>query len=267
MKRWTTGCLLLLVFPFCAWSQQVVRTMPVVLQLDVNAQGAVTRVVPMQAPVMHAPAGSAGIVVHTMPPPLPESLVKAATQVASSWHFKTRQVDGKPVSGRTWARAKLQIIKKGKDAYAVDLSYQGNGPYLYRTVATSYPPDMRRRGISAGLVVEYVVEPDGSLGDIKVTHVLGDVTSGRSFRQAALASLGRSKAHPELIDGKPVATRVRTSVMFELKGTGSPAQRAELRQQVAQAMHPRDPGAPWKPVMQGYGMLALDSPFEKTDAD
>ncbi len=262
MKRGIVGCLLLLAMPLCARSQQVVRTMPVVLQLDVNAQGHVTAVTPMPGPHARMPTRQGLMVVRKASAPLTGELARAARKVAMQWTFQSRKVNGKPVSGRTWARARLQIVQQAKSSYGVRLLYQDNGPYIDSTVAPRYPRRMITQHRYAGMVLEAVIEPDGSLSDLRVVSVHGNARgSSSAFRKAALDSMRHWKGHPEQIDGRDVPTHLRIPMFFML-GDMSSADRARIHAQVRKAMQPLGRVAPRVPLASGQA-LALDSPFVK----
>jgi hypothetical protein len=264
MKRWIAGCLLLLAWPLVGWSQQVVRTMPIVLQLDVDAHGQVSHVTPMPSPELQMQGRTGMVVVRKPTPALSGELAKAAGQIAMHWRFSARKVDGKPVSGRTWARARLEIVRQTATTYGVRLKYLSNGPYIYSTVVPRYPISMRVHHHYAGLVLEAVIEPDNSISDIKVVKELGDVVGlrARDFRTAAIKSMQGWKGHAEQIDGHAVATRIRIPIMFALEGV-SPTQVDRIHRELEKAVQPRGtpPRAPGAPI--SGQMLALDSPFVK----
>lgn len=236
--------------------------MPVVLQLDVNAQGHVTAVTPMPGRQVRMHTRGGMVVVRKASMPLTGELAGAARKVAMQWTFQPRKVNGKPVSGRTWARARLQIVKQTPSTYGVRLRYQDNGPYIYSTVAPRYPRRMITRHRYAGMVLEAVIEPDGSLGDLRVVSVHGNARgSSSAFRKAALDSMRHWRGHPEQIDGRDVPTHLRIPMFFML-GDMSRAARARIHAQVRKAMPPQGRSAPRVPLESGQA-LALDSPFVK----
>jgi hypothetical protein len=262
MKRWNVGFLLLLAWPLCGWSQQVVRTMPLVLQLDVNAQGQVSKATPM-APVQLRPSSQfRGRVVRTTPPPLPPALLRAARQGATHWRFKARTVNGKPVSGRTWAHTELQIVQETKSAYGVRLKYLSNGPYIYSSVVPRYPRKMRILHRYAGVVVEGVIQPDGSISDVRIVGMHGNATRSREFRLAALDTVRESKGYAEQINGHAVATRVRFPMLFFLSDMTA-AEKHRVKAQVRKDMHPKGSPARVNPPLRSGQALAMDSPFVK----
>lgn len=260
MLRWGMLCALLL--PAAVSAQQVVRTIPLVLQLDVNAQGRVTAVEPMPGPQVRMQSGHGLVTVRKSSTPVTGELARAARKVAMQWTFKPRSVNGKPVSGRTWARARLQIVKQAKSGYGVRLLYQDNGPYIYSTVAPRYPRSMTIRHRYAGMVLEAVIEPDGSLSDLRVVSVHGNARgSSSAFRKAALESMRHWKGHAERIDGRAVPTHLRIPLYFML-GDMSQADRARIQAQVHKDMQPQGDATLKAPLDPGQA-LALDSPFEK----
>ncbi|MGN2254145.1 energy transducer TonB [Frateuria sp. GZRe12] len=113
-----------------AVAQDVVREQPVSLQLDIDTQGQVAAVKVMDPQPFLMP--NFGRQILQAPPygPLPPVLKQAAVQVASKWRFQPTRVSGKPVTGRTWAQATLEIVKHEDGNFGVTLRYLRNGPYM-----------------------------------------------------------------------------------------------------------------------------------------
>lgn len=219
MKRWgVLGVLLLL--PAVVSARQVVRQRWVNLQLDVDAQGQVSaaRVMPPPHRVyMSSRHGVVSVPAHAAP--LPKVLASAAEQIAMHWRFKAPLVEGKPVSGRTWASAKLQVVKQAGGAYGVRLLYRRNGPYVFHKVPPWYPVRMRRLGRYAVAFVRAEVRPDNSMTDVQVVKVYtnGD-DDGRVFAGAAKQAVEHWKARAEHVNGRAVPTRLEIPIEFRLGG-------------------------------------------------
>lgn len=267
MKRWSLCGLLLLMWPLCAWSQKAVRELPVVLQLDVNAQGNVTAVHAMDPPQNLFPRDDGRTVtVPSLQKKLPEALAKAAGQLASQWRFKVPTVQGKPAPGRTWAYAKLEAIEQADGSYAVHLSYNRNGPHFYRTMAPRFPRDVLRLHRGAIVIVQAVVQTDGSLADVHVAKVVTDAGRGasRAFGQAATRAVARWKAQAEQVDGRDVATHVDIPVAFMAgNGAASRAEQERLKERARREMQ-ADGGRPDQGTPPPYmHAMVLDSPFVK----
>lgn len=216
--------------PAAAVAQQVVRERPVTLQLDIDAQGKVTAVKAMDPVPMMNPTGSGHLIAETTPyGPLPAVFAHAATQMALNWRFRPLKVAGKPTSGRTWARTTLQVVKRKDGNFAVDLRYERNGPFVSYRVMPRYPEQMIRGHITGALAVEYVIEPNGSIDGIRILGAFGDIAHHEDpFEQAVRKSLEESRGLPLLVDGKPLATRMRMPFYFTVGDTS----KAEMDRQI-----------------------------------
>jgi periplasmic protein TonB len=85
-------------------------------------------------------------------------------------------------------------------------------PSLLREVRPDYPEDARRRSIEGDVVLEIVVRHDGSVGDVRVLHGLGD-----SLDQRAVQAVRQWRFAPARRRGEPVDVLVEVSVEFKLR--------------------------------------------------
>lgn len=74
-----------------------------------------------------------------------------------------------------------------------------------KRVSPQFPACAEERGLSGVVDFAFTVEPDGSVGDIKL---LQEVPAGFGFADAAKAVLPQWQYQPRLVDGKPVAYAV-----------------------------------------------------------
>jgi periplasmic protein TonB len=77
--------------------------------------------------------------------------------------------------------------------------------------APSYPIEAARNQISGYAVVEFTVNPDGSVGN---AHVV-DSSPRRVFDQAAIEAVKRSQFKPAMKNGEPVASVLRRRIDFK----------------------------------------------------
>lgn len=247
---------------FCtgAVAQQVVREQPITLQLDVDALGQVTAAKPMGPLPILIPNRGRLVAERPMYAPLSPLLAQAAVQVASQWRFKPIVVAGQPATGRTWANATLQIVKRDDGNFAVALRYVRNGPCMTTVVDPSYPEHMRQPGKSGAIVMEYTVEADGTIDKAHVVRVFGDaVDHQQEFEDAVRPALAKSRSMPLMINGIAIATRVRRSFIFVVD-LHMKDKIEELKRQVHETVDPRSTGAPDTPPTSGE-TVAVDSPF------
>lgn len=260
MHRWSLLVAAWFLVPAAAFAQQVVRELPVSLQLDIDTQGQVTAVKAMDPPPMLMTMFG-----HTTlrPPargPLPPALEQAAAQVASKWRFQPIVMSGKAVTGRTWARATLQVTERGDGTFKVALRYARNGPYMETPASPEYPPRMIRLRKSGSLAVEYTVQPDGAIDHLKVLKAFGAAAEHqRLFRDAIREALARSRALPLMIDGRAVTTRVRSCYVFTTNLSKAEADR--LGQQAMDVVNSTASNGPDTPPPTSGEVVAIDSPF------
>jgi protein TonB len=75
-----------------------------------------------------------------------------------------------------------------------------------------YSDHARRKKISGSVLVGMLVEPDGTVRDVKVTKSLE-----KSLDQQAIAAVRKWKFEPGTKDGQPVAVHVDAEVTFRIR--------------------------------------------------
>jgi len=187
-----------------ASAQQVVRNIRVDVALDVDTQGRVVQATP--------------------PDDLMPALRGPLQQAVSHWRFKPMMKNGSAVTARTYGRVNLQVIEESPGKYGMRTVYLSNGPSLMFMRAPRFPVEMLSARTEGTLQMEAVVQPDGSLSDIRMTGAKISTSSGNSkraesvFERAARDAMARMQAKPEWIDGKPVVTRINLPFAFGLNG-------------------------------------------------
>lgn len=97
-----------------------------------------------------------------------------------------------------------------------------SGPVEYTqalTPVSQVPPQYPRRavleGISGWVQLEFVIEPDGSVSDIRVLEAS---PRRQVFDHEAIRALSRWRFRPQIVDGRAVAARAAITINFELEG-------------------------------------------------
>lgn len=207
--RFAFTCLLVLACCMdAAQAWQAVRGYRADIALDVDTQGHVTKVTPSDG--------------------MPQSLVAPVQEAAARWRFQPTQRNGAAVTTRTYARVMVELVPQGTDKYAVQVKYLSNGPSLTITSMPAYPAQMMRGHTEGTVYMQAVVQPDGSVTDIRLQDFK---IPGRSvgtprhtaevFARAAQGALEKMQARPEWVDGKPVATEFTLPFTFSLTGGSS----------------------------------------------
>lgn len=196
----------LFVFVCCvgtAEAQQSARSYRVDIALDVDTQGRVAQATPSDD--------------------LPQPLAVPVQGVVSQWRFQPRLQNGVAVTARTYARVMVELVPQGSDKYGLRLKYLSNGPSLKFTRPLAYPPAMMRARAEGTVTMAAVVQPDGSLTDIRLTDSKVTAHSATSSKHAAEVfahvmqdAMQQMQAKPEWIDGKPVASAITLPITFSL---------------------------------------------------
>jgi len=82
-------------------------------------------------------------------------------------------------------------------------------PRPLSTRAPTYPPELRRAGISGTVVLMFIVRSDGSTSNIIVER-----SDNPAFEEPAIRAVRRWTFEPGEKDGKAVSTRVRRPITF-----------------------------------------------------
>ena len=83
----------------------------------------------------------------------------------------------------------------------------------------AYPELQRRAGVEGRTVLQFVVETDGSVGDIQVIQSAGN----DGLDRAAIAAVRPSRFEPGRVDGEPVRVRFALPITFRLPDDGEDA--------------------------------------------
>ncbi|MGN2253365.1 energy transducer TonB [Frateuria sp. GZRe12] len=221
--------------------------------LDVDAEGKVSSVL--------------------LPPEVPSVLVAAARETISHWRFKPPVRDGRAVTARTWATTVLQVVPQPSGDYRLRVVFQSNGPGM-ACPAPRYPVEAAVGGSQGNLVMEATAQPDGSLADIEmVSHQLKRAYTS-AFEKSVRTALAQCQVSPELVDGKPVATRMRLPFVFKLHrlsaqefsairngaGVGSEPADDDAASPADQAVALNSPVQPLEPASWGAGVTGEGAP-------
>ena len=100
---------------------------------------------------------------------------------------------------------------------AQDVYKPGNGitfPSVIKQVKADYTQEAKDAHIEGTVVLDVVVQADGTVGDVRVTRSL-DTTYG--LDQQAVNAMKQWQFKPGTKDGKPVAVQVAVEVRFTLQ--------------------------------------------------
>lgn len=215
----------------------IVREYTTRVALDVNTDGQVAKVV--------------------MPAEVPAALAIPTQEAAMHWRFEPPKRNGQAVTARTYAYIRLQVLKRSDSAYGLRVIFDANGPELTYTEIPRYPSDELRRRNEGLLTMDAVVRADGSLSDINLAGARYRMPPhAHAFEQSVRRALAHVRAQPELVDGKPVATRIRIPFAFSL-GAGFSSWYDQGQQGHENTNPSGQPPSPPNPIGQA---VAVDSP-------
>lgn len=85
----------------------------------------------------------------------------------------------------------------------------GEPPVPVRTVAPSYPEQLKDAGVSGLVVVRVVVDDHGN-----VTNPVVEKSTNQAFNQAAIDAVAKWRFKPATQSGKPVSAKVAVPIKF-----------------------------------------------------
>ena len=94
---------------------------------------------------------------------------------------------------------------------AGDASAEGDVIPIVR-IEPQFPREALVKGIGGWVIVEFTIEPDGTVSDPRVV----DSNPRRIFDRNAIRAIYKWKFKPRIVDGKPVAARAEQLVEFRL---------------------------------------------------
>ncbi len=103
------------------------------------------------------------------------------------------------------AQEQRQVYRPGEGVVA---------PRLVKETKPKYTREAMTAKVQGNVMMDVVVEPDGTVGDVKVTKSLDDT---HGLDQEAVKAVKQWKFTPGTKDGKPVPVRVEIEMTFTLR--------------------------------------------------
>jgi hypothetical protein len=162
------------------------------VRIDIDATGHVTQASPVQE-------------IHPL-------VAKGLVDEVGRWRFQSPLNAGRAVTGSTVVLVRGCAVAEG-DQLRLAFDHIGTGPYR-EGPPPMYPPDAARGGVGGVFDVIYRVEPDGSATVEELTQREGRASALKALRPAIEMWVTNGKYAPEVLDGRPVATRIQRTVEF-----------------------------------------------------
>lgn len=150
------------------------------------------------------------------PPDAPSAVAPSPSQPVAAFDMPKLNL---PVGGGTiaapvtgtldWSMA-MPALDAGATPGATGLENSALTPIV--RIPPTYPMQARRLKTEGWVKLEFTVQEDGSVVDIKVR----DAKPAGTFDQAAMAAIGQWKFRPAMENGKPIRKRAMQTLKFEL---------------------------------------------------
>ncbi|OOG55480.1 hypothetical protein B0E48_12570 [Rhodanobacter sp. C03] len=223
----------MLLPPLVCAEDKVATTPPIKVQVQVDAQGHLGDITPMQK--------------------LDEPYASLVQRTLAGWSFYPARVQGKPVITTTWLTIELKAQPRGNGDFDVQVVYLGNGP-RFEMLNPAYPGSMVRERTEAKITVLATIEADGSVADVHFGQALTtDGVSAKDFEINAIAAVKKAKVHSIIVDGEPVATHLSIPIQFALGARTIPMDLKPAKGSSKSLVAEKD-------ALPGDTMVALDSP-------
>ncbi len=157
------------------------------VEVDVDETGKVTRVYPKFE--------------------APPDVTNAARLAARRFQFAPARHDGEPTAARIEVPV---ILVPGRDPTA---SRNYTPPKAIKQSRAQYPFDLLRSGFGGEVLVQFEVTVEG-----RTRNVYALRSQHPSFDEAAVDAVEQWRFKPATVDGKPVNTRMRVTMMFSVEG-------------------------------------------------
>lgn len=153
-----------------------------------------------------------GAVTHAeLPPSAPPALARDVAIAVKSWRFAPARRNGQAVAA---VLVEPVVCLAGSPRVA----RHGTPPKIVKQEHPVYPIAMRRYGIEASVLVDFVVTTTGEVANATIAR-----SENPGFDTAALKAVRQWKFEPGQTDGRPVATHMQVPVVFRLDGGGTSA--------------------------------------------
>ena len=154
------------------------------------------------------------------------------TSNVQAWEFVPAMVSGLPKETRTALTVKVRVNMQDDGSMSLQVTDARTGPKTLGVTPPAYPPLGYRSNMSARVVVELEVQPDGraeALG-MKFDSSSGTTAYRGVFLQATEEALRSWAFRPEFVANHAVKTRMEVLVEFCLEGNPWCAKQKSLKQ-------------------------------------
>ena len=138
-------------------------------------------------------------------------------------------------------------------------------PVLIERVEAGYPEEARKQGVTGTVLLQLIVNTDGSVSDAHVVK-----PAGHGFDESALAAARKLRFEPARQEGTPVQVQINYEVQFQLKAPELPTLRDTSISSSAGSsgdLASKKPAAPLEAVVEGERPFTAASASTVRDRD
>lgn len=192
---------------------------------------------------------------------LPEGVRTFIEQQLKTWKYVRRHREGETGNAATWVSLGACAVPVANGGYTMGLAYHGNGPRIAGggmwTVSNGLFHAVSKAQTAGRLDIRFVVGADGKA----TVESVDGATDGRIrklMRPAIEDWLERMRFDPEVIGGRPVATRQTLPLEFK-QGDGRRPTREDLQAHAMESAQCKRAAAAGQAVGPGMRAVAVDS--------
>lgn len=147
---------------------------------------------------------------------MPAALVTRLESLVRSWQFQPGSLDGRPAETETTLTLRVEASKAEDGSIALTLANAVTGPTTASQAPPEYPRAALRRGASARLVLDVVLDVNGVVRSEMVKYISSDNSTRvrEEFEASALAMVEQWELEPERVGGHPVPAHMRLPLSY-----------------------------------------------------
>ena len=142
--------------------------------------------------------------------------------VLRTWEFEPGKINGVPVTTQTGLWLNMRLSKSGKDKFVVHIDDAGTGPISDTLLAPpSFPIKQVYAAASAYMDLVLDIDEAGKVVSVAVSDYAGNTASKpdrKAFEAAAIEVAYTWKYRPEIVGGKPLASKLTIPMAFCIDG-------------------------------------------------
>lgn len=153
---------------------------------------------------------------------LPASVRTFIEQQLATWKYVRNKREGMTGNAATWVSLGACAVPAPTGGYTMGLAFHGNGPRIAgggRMPLTRELFQAASRSQASGEIkMQFVIGSDGKVTIESIDFGTMDARTRKALRPAVVSWIERVRFDPEELDGRPIPTRTRMGVAFNVGG-------------------------------------------------